>query len=258
MNPSDLHIQLIRNATLTITYNGVTLLVDPLLSKKDALDPVPWSNEIRNPTVELPFDDAHLQNIIDQTDAVVLTHLHRDHWDVEAQQRIPTSRPIVCQPEDVATLQQQGFTQLHSEHVVAIENVFHLERVPAQHGHGELAQQMAPVSGFIIKAGNHTIYLAGDSVWYEGVAKTIAQYQPDIIIVNSGAAQFQFGEPITMTAEDIAEVIRASSTTSKVIAVHLEAINHCYLTRAKLSEKLMEWKLEAHCLIPADGEVLSF
>jgi L-ascorbate metabolism protein UlaG (beta-lactamase superfamily) len=166
--------------------------------------------------------------------------------------------PIVCQQEDVDTLQQQGFTQLQSSTKSTVSDVFQLERVAAQHGHGELAEKMAPVSGFIIKAGEHTIYLAGDSVWYEGVKSTIEKYQPTIIIVNSGAAQFNFGEPITMTAKDVAEVIRVSAPSTKVIAVHLEAINHCYLTREALREKLKNWKLEERCLIPADGERIYF
>jgi len=253
-----LQIQHIRNATLAITYNGVTLLVDPLFSKKEALDPIPWTNDKRNPLVELPFDDERLQALINKTDAVVLTHLHPDHWDTVAQQRIPKSMSLVCQPEDVNTLKQQGFHYLQSKGSSTIRGVFEIERVPAQHGHGELAQKMAPVCGYIIKAGKHTIYLAGDTVWYEEVKKTIAHYQPTIIIVNSGAAQFQFGDPITMTAEDVAEVVRAGTSTTKVIAVHLEAINHCYLTRASLKEKLIDWGLEKRCVIPADGETITF
>ncbi|HYH15166.1 MAG TPA: MBL fold metallo-hydrolase [Flavisolibacter sp.] len=258
MIQSALQVQHIRNATLTITYNGVTLLVDPLLSKKNMLDPIPWTNNIRNPLVDLPFDDSQLQRIIDKADAVLLTHLHLDHWDSVAQQRIPRSITIVCQEEDVNTLQEQGFHKLLDNKTNNVKDVFQIERVPAKHGHGELAAKMAPVSGYIIKAGGYTIYLAGDSVWYEGIKHTIEQYRPDIIIVNAGAAQFQFGEPITMTAEDVAQVIQTAPETSKVIAVHMEAINHCYLKRIELKEKLSTWKLEARCLIPADGETMNF
>ena len=72
MNQNNLQLQHIRNATLTITYNDSTLLVDPLLSRKEALDPVPWTNDRRNPTVELPFGDKQLQTIIDKTTAVLV------------------------------------------------------------------------------------------------------------------------------------------------------------------------------------------
>ena len=46
-------IQLVRNATMKITYAGRTLLTDPMLAPKDAYKP--FAGIARNPTIELPF-----------------------------------------------------------------------------------------------------------------------------------------------------------------------------------------------------------
>ena len=41
-----------------------------------------------------------------------------------------------------------------------------------------------------------------------------------------------------------------------VIAVHMEAVNHCLLTRDDLREKLQKEGLAERVRIPADGETL--
>lgn len=61
------------------------------------------------------------------------------------------------------------------------------------------------------------------------------------------------GDPITMTAADVMNVIR-SAPQAKVIAVHMETVNHCWLKRAGLQRALELRNLLHHCHIPADGE----
>jgi L-ascorbate metabolism protein UlaG (beta-lactamase superfamily) len=255
---SIIKIQHIRNATLTINYKGKTLLVDPLFSIKHDMDPIPWTNDERNPSVDLPFDEDGLGEIINKTDAVLLTHLHPDHWDATAQTKIPGTKTIICQPEDEPVLMKQGFNNLLFGADISVSDTFRIIRVAARHGHGEIAEKMAPVCGYVIKAGKHTIYITGDTIWYEKVEKTIKKYKPDIIIANAGAARFQFGEPITMTAEDVANVIKAARADATVVAIHMEAINHCYLTREQLRQYLVESGFGDRCIIPPDGEILEF
>jgi L-ascorbate metabolism protein UlaG (beta-lactamase superfamily) len=126
-------------------------------------------------------------------------------------------------------------------------------RTPARHGHGDLAERMAPVSGFVLESeGEPTLYHAGDTVWYDGVAETLDAFDPDVVAVNAGAAQFTEGRPITMTAEDVLEV--CAHTDATVVADHMDAINHCLLTREELRAALAEAGVEEQVAIPADGE----
>jgi hypothetical protein len=53
----------------------------------------------------------------------------------------------------------------------------------------------------------------------------------------------------------VARVCRAAPE-ARVIAVHMEAINHCLLTRAELAGALDEQGLKDRVEIPADGETL--
>ncbi|MNT60177.1 Beta-lactamase superfamily domain protein [compost metagenome] len=117
---------------------------------------------------------------------------------------------------------------------------------------------MGTVSGFVIEApGAPSVYLAGDTIWCPEVAQTIERHQPEVVVVNAGAAQFEFGGPITMTATDVAAVCRAAPK-AHVVAVHMDAINHCRLTRQALRAHLDQEGLSERVLIPADGETLEF
>ena len=91
------------------------------------------------------------------------------------------------------------------------------------------------------------LYIAGDTVWYEGVAETIARYRPRVAVVNAGGAEFIEGGLIVMGVDDVARSRRASPI---VVAVHMEAVNHCHLTRDALRQAV------PGVLVPEDGETL--
>jgi len=59
-----------------------------------------------------------------------------------------------------------------------------------------------------------------------------------------------------MTVEDVAEVCRASPS-AHVVAVHMEAVNHCGLTREGLKQCLEQKHLAENVSIPSDWTILS-
>ena len=72
-------LTLIRNATLLLEVDGQRLLVDPMLDEAGARPAVEnTDNDRRNPLVPLPLP---VEAIVDALDAVLVTHLHRDHFD---------------------------------------------------------------------------------------------------------------------------------------------------------------------------------
>lgn len=117
---------------------------------------------------------------------------------------------------------------------------------------------MGPVSGFIFSAAKEpSLYIAGDTIYCPEVEKTLATYGPSVVVVNAGAAQFSSGLPITMTAQDVLSVLRQSKE-SQVIAVHMDAINHCLETKGHFNEMTKNNGYNERLKIPSDGEVLEF
>lgn len=250
-----MRIELIRHATIKIKLNDVTFLVDPMFSAKGEMDPVAnAANSIRNPLVDLPFSKNH---ILKDIEAVILTHSHRDHFDAAAIQSIPKNIPIFCQPEDEEKLVDLGFLNVMKVKNKVVWKGIQLIRTGGQHGTGELAKQMGPVSGFIMKEdGEAPIYIVGDSIWCNQVQDAINDYSPELIIVNGGEAQFLTGDPITMGFRDI-EKVWEEAPNSKIIVVHMESWNHCLLSREELVESMNSRGIE-DVFVPANGEILDF
>ncbi|MDS0220767.1 MBL fold metallo-hydrolase [Haloarcula sp. S1AR25-5A] len=232
-------VQLIRNATVLVTVGDTTFLVDPIFSPAGANPPVSNSpNDRRNPLVPMPDVDLSY-------DAVVVTHRHPDHWDEAAQEELADDVPLFCQPSEADAFTEEGFVDVRPvEDEVSFAGVT-IHRTPGRHGHGELAEDMGPVSGFVFEA-DETVYVAGDTIWYEPVQETLDRFAPELVVLNGGEAQFEQGAPITMGIEDIAAV--RDATDAMVVVVHMEAINHCLLTR----DELRSATEAVH--VPEDGE----
>jgi L-ascorbate metabolism protein UlaG (beta-lactamase superfamily) len=245
-----MHLTLIRNATLAIRIAGLRLLVDPQLDPAGARPAVPNTpNPRRNPLVELPEPPEAL---VAQLDAVLVTHLHQDHFDDTARRLLPRDVPIVCQPEDAERLRGDGFADVRPVEDAATLGDIAISRTGGCHGTGEVGEAMAPVSGFVLDApGEPKLYIAGDTIFCDEVRDALARHAPDVAVVNASAAQFK-DEVIVMGADDIVALARHAPGLH-VVAVHLEAIAHATETRADLRARLNAEGLTGRVAVPEDG-----
>jgi L-ascorbate metabolism protein UlaG (beta-lactamase superfamily) len=233
-------LTLVRNATLILELSEKRILVDPMLDDVGARPPIEkTANPVRNPTVPLPFP---AEDVVRGLDAVIVSHRHRDHLDARGEELLPRDVPVFCQPEDEDALRELGLDARAIVDALDWDGI-RMTRTPARHGSGAIADLLAPVSGFVLNG----LYLAGDTVWYEAVAETIERHEPRVVVVHAGGAQFVEGGLIVMGVDDVREVARRVPT---VVAVHLEALNHCFLSRATLRREA------PGVLVPDDGETL--
>lgn len=250
-----MHIQLLRHATLLLEYGGKTLLVDPMLSEKEAMPPIINSaNDRRNPLVSLTAPTDYLTRL----DAVLLTHTHRDHFDDAAANLLPKHKPILCQPADEAKLQELGFANVLPINTDVDWEGIRVQRTGGQHGSGDIGQKMAPVSGYVLSSlAEPVLYIAGDTIYCADVETALITYRPDVTVANGGGARFNIGDPITMTPEDVEKVLQFAPAT-KVVVVHLDSINHCLVTRDDFQAYFATSPLRQRLSIPADGETILF
>ena len=247
-------VQLIRNATLRVEYGAHLSLVDPFLAAKETIRS--FAGISKNPIVDLPLTP---QKVIQGVEMVLVSHLHSDHFDELAMELLPKTLPILCQPGDEDQIQEKGFRQVTAVSDQLTWQGITFTRTQGQHGTGELAERMGNVSGFVWQAaGEPKVYWAGDTIWYEAVADTIAHHQPDVIITHSSGAKFGDSDPIVMDEAQTIAVCQAAPKAA-VVAVHLESLDHGTVTRANLrTEAVANHIPEQQLHIPADGETLEF
>ncbi len=247
-----MRIQLIRNATMKITYAGKTLLTDPMLSPRGSLPS--FAGVEKNPTAELPFS---VPEILHGVEGVLVSHDHPDHLDSEAISQLSRDVPVFCQPEDAGRLQGAGFERVRAVKDSATWDEVTISRTGGRHGQGRTGSMMGQVSGFVLQAETEpTVYWVGDSVWCEEVEQALRVHEPEVILTHSGGAAFPGDAPIIMDAEQTLEVLRAAPQAT-VVAVHLESLDHCWTSRAMLRDAADKAGVpESRLLIPKDGESL--
>ncbi|MED4155165.1 MBL fold metallo-hydrolase [Priestia aryabhattai] len=253
-----MQIKQIRNATIIVEYADKKFLIDPMLAEKGTYPAFPNTirQNQRNPIVNLPISVEQIINV----DAVILTHLHLDHFDEAAQKVLPKDIKMFVQNEEEAKeVRNVGFQDVEVLQEDTVFEGIQLAKTKGEHGRGEeLLKLMGEVCGVVFKhSSEKTLYVAGDTVWYEGVQEELDTHTPDIIVVNGGDNQVpEFGSLI-MGKEDIYEVYKAAPD-AKIIVVHMEAVNHWGLSREELKDFMKEKEMDSRVLVPDDGESYTF
>jgi len=252
-----LKIHHIRNATMVLETEKEVILIDPMLGAQGIMPSFTlFRHKARkNPTVPLP---GNTNILLEKVTHCLITHQHPDHIDSTAVAfLIEKNIPVTCSVKDKKAFQKRGLNVVQSlkywEQQAFLGGT--IEGIPAKHGYGFVAKPMGNVIGFFLKLPNQkSIYLSSDTIYTTAVDTVLSEYNPDISVLATGAAQFDLFKQLIMNVDDILKFVKNSS--GKVIANHMEAINHCPLTRIKLKEILTENNLINNVLIPADGVVM--
>jgi len=253
-----LKIHHIRNATLVIETEKDVILVDPMLGDKGSMATFTYFRfkAQKNPIVPLP---EQCQKILGKVTHCLITHKHPDHLDKEGEKFLIKNKiPVTCSIKDKTIFKKKGL--LIQQTIEYWKKTTFLggtiEGIPARHGYGFVAKPMGNVMGFNLELPKQkTIYISSDTIYTKNVDKVFNDYKPDISILACGAAQLDLFKPLFMTMNDLLKFVK--NAPGKVIANHLEAVNHCPTTREGLKHALDKKGLLDKVNIPEDGEILT-
>jgi len=257
----------IRNATFIIESKDKYILIDPMLSNKGELPPFSvFKHKVqKNPTVELP---KNTNALLDKVTDCLITHSqtfgikalqHTDHLDKKGESfLISKNTPVVTVKKDEEYLKKQSLSVVDSVDFWEKKKYLngHITAIPAKHGHGWIHKLMANGAGYFVELDNEpSIYICGDTVLTQDVKRAITELKPDVVVVAAGNASLDIGQPLLMTLDEVIELVKLSP--KKVLANHMEALNHCGVSRDILKERLEKENLLDKVFIPIDGDIVS-
>jgi L-ascorbate metabolism protein UlaG (beta-lactamase superfamily) len=198
--------------------------------------------------------------MLSQITTGLITHCrygHFDHLDKSGIRLLAQKQvPVYCNSLDESFLKRRRINTIPL--IINQRSKFLTGSITAfttAHGHGLEGIFMRPGAGYFIELpGEKSIYISGDTVMTQTVKHILNDLRPDISIINSGTAILDFGKPILMPINEQLDFIRTAP--GKVIAVHLDAFNHCLTTRDILRGAVLKERLSEKVIIPQDGEMM--
>ncbi len=222
----------IGNATMLLRLSGSTLLTDP--SFLHAGEHVHLGYGV---FAERRLEPALAPRELPPLDAVLLSHLHGDHWDPPAERALSRALPIVTTPQAARTLAKRGFTQtIGLPTWETVELVKHdapplkIIALPAQHGPRPIAALLPATNGYLIEATRPggaplRIYVSGDTLEHRALAEIPARFPAiDVALLHLGGTRIpaaRFGILVTLDAARGVAVVRLLDPRS-VIPVHTD------------------------------------
>jgi len=214
-------VHFVGTATTVLRLGSFTLLTDPNFLHRGQ-----WAYLGRGLASRRRTEPALQPSQLPPLDAVVLSHLHGDHFDRVARRQLPRDLPIVTTPHGARRLDRWGFAthalrSWQSHHLGRGDEKLTITSVPGAHAFGVLGRVLPPVMGSVLEyvsgpgARPLHVYLSGDTLYHDELA-TIRDAWPtlDVAVIHLGGTRI-LGMLVTMDAEqgvDLVELLRPKRT----------------------------------------------
>lgn len=211
-------LRFIGNATTVLRLGPFTLLTDPNFIRRGQ-----WTY-LGNGLVSRRLKDPALGiGELPPLDAVVLSHMHGDHFDRVAVRELNRDLPILTTPQAARHLGRRGFRE-----TVALPTWDELEltkggasvtvtSLPGRHARGALQRFLPPVMGSMVEYRATPdgpvlrVYLSGDTLMHDDLREISERYPLiDVAVVHLGGTR-ALGVLLTMDGAegvDLLELLR--------------------------------------------------
>ncbi len=217
---------LIGGPTVLLELGGLRLLTDPTFDAagEEYRTPVYTLRKTRGPAIGA--------GSIGQLDAVLLSHAHHfDNLDRMGHALLRIATRVLTTHEGAERLGPPALGLVAWEHAdvpTRDGRVLRITATPARHGPPD--GDRGPVIGFALALADEpqrTIYISGDTVWYEGVAEVARRFQPVLAFPFMGAARVPEVGPqhLTFTAAEGVDFARAFPEAT-IVPLHCDGWEH--------------------------------
>lgn len=249
------------NATTLIRLGSFTLLTDPNFlhrGQRAYLGKGLWSRRLTDPALEPEELPAF--------DAVVLSHLHGDHFDRVARRRLSRTAPVVTTPEAADRLASWGFrteplaTWETHEQTRGSERLT-VRAMPGIHARGMLRALLPPVMGSWIEHSvdgvvRRRLYISGDTLTGDHVDAVRERHgSPDVAIVHLGGTRVLFST-VTMDAEQGTDFVRRCGPGA-VVPIHYDDYRVFTSPVSDFERSMADAGLGDRVTVPRRGQTIS-
>jgi L-ascorbate metabolism protein UlaG (beta-lactamase superfamily) len=214
-------------ATTLLRLGGFTVLTDPNFLHRGQWVHLGYGLHSRRRT-----EPALTPDDLPPLDAVVLSHLHGDHFDGVARRRLDGAVPVVTTPQAARRLRRWGFdaaTGLRTWETWQVrrgEEVLRVTAVPGQHGPALVHRALPPVMGSVLdllRDGRRVLrlYVTGDTLCRPWL-REVAQRAPgiDVMVTHLGGTRV-LGVLVTMDGRQGADLLELVDPAA-VVPVHYD------------------------------------
>lgn len=200
-------------ATTVLRLGGFTLLTDPNFLRRGQrayLGRGMWTRRLTDPALQ----PAELPAL----DAVVLSHLHGDHWDRVARRELDRQPPVLTTTHAAPRLRRQGFAAVGldtwQDHVLERPGEqLRVASLPGIHARGVLGKVLPPVMGTLLEhrvdgQRRRRVYLSGDTLTGDHLDAIRERFdQIDVAVVHLGGTRV-LAHTVTMDATEGVDFLR--------------------------------------------------
>ncbi len=253
-------LEFVGTATTVLRLGPFTVLTDPNFLHRGQRAYLGWglsSPRLTDPAIE-PEDLPAL-------DAVLLSHLHGDHFDREARARLDRSAPVVTTPHAARRLERWGFETRALETwqdqvLVRGREELRITAVPAVHARGVMGRLLPPVMGSVVDHLSdgelrRRVYVSGDTLTGDHVDAVRERFPGiDAAVVHLGGTRVLL-HTVTMdgaSGNDFVERCRPSV----VVPIHYDDYRVFRSPLQDFVDRAYDRGLEAELRCPARGETV--
>jgi L-ascorbate metabolism protein UlaG (beta-lactamase superfamily) len=216
----------IGGATALLEFSGLRFLTDPSFDASGTrFTPFPQY------TLERTMGPAVPIGKLPPIDAVLLSHdQHFDNLDGSGRAMLSSAREVITTKEGADRLKANAIgLNAWETHTIAAPGGSSVTITATPARHGPEGGDRGPVIGFILQSSQspETVYISGDTVWFEGVEEVSRRFRVSTAILFMGAAMVDVAGPhaLTMTADDAVKAAKAMPH-ARIVPLHFEGWKH--------------------------------